>query len=102
VIARFMRGISTPEFPVGWSAENGAVYCLGCRRELAGEAGAATVPEEAGVDEERKANSIGRIEFEMKRAPDQGDTRIARACRTSVASVRQVRERLGVYPTRPS
>jgi hypothetical protein len=97
-----MSGVTEPDFPVGWTDEGGVVYCLGCRREVAGEVSAAGVPDDAGIDEERKANSVGRIEFEMTRDPDQGDTRIARSCRTSVTAVRQVRERLGVYPTRPS
>jgi hypothetical protein len=102
VTARFMAGVTEPHFPVGWSEDGGILYCLGCRRELAGEESAAAVADDAGGAEERKANSVGRIEFEMKRDPDQGDTRIARSCRTSVTAVRQVRERLGVYPTRPS
>jgi hypothetical protein len=41
------------------------------------------------------------VEFELLRTPDRCDTRIARACGTNVIVVRQVRERLGAYPTRP-
>jgi hypothetical protein len=77
-------------------------YCLACRRELAGEEGAATIPEGGPDDDRRRADAEGRIAFEIRRAPDQGDTRVARTCRTSVSAVRQVRERLGLYPTRPS
>jgi hypothetical protein len=99
VTARFMKGASTPEIPSGWSDENGVSYCLGCRREMAGEAGAASADSPEG---ERQASATSRIEFEIKRAPDQGDTRVARSCRTSVVAVRRVRERLGAYPTRPS
>jgi len=97
-----MSGTDAPDLPVGWSDQDGVLYCLGCRREVAGEEGAATVSDGATLDDQRKASSIGRIEFEMRRDPDQGDTRIARSCRTSVAAVRRVRERLGAYPTRPS
>jgi hypothetical protein len=42
-----------------------------------------------------------RIEFELIRALDLCDTRIARACGTNVVLVRRVREQLGAYPTRP-
>jgi hypothetical protein len=43
-----------------------------------------------------------RIEEEVKRDPNRADTRIARAAHASVDLVRAVRERLGLYPTRPS
>jgi hypothetical protein len=52
------------------------------------------------ADHER-ANDEGRIEFELSRTPDLRDTRIARASGTNVVLVKQVRERLGAYPTRP-
>ncbi len=45
---------------------------------------------------------VGLVELELNRAPDRCDTRIARACGTNVMVVRQVRERLGAYPTRPA
>jgi hypothetical protein len=48
-----------------------------------------------------RADAEGRVEFELNRSPDRCDTRIARACGTNVIVVRQVRERLGAYPTRP-
>ena len=96
-----MPGRDRPGPPSGWIEQNGATYCLGCSRELAGEAGAARVPD-GSLDDQRQASAESRIEFEIKRAPDQGDTRVARSCRTSVLAVRRVRERLGVYPTRPS
>jgi hypothetical protein len=43
-----------------------------------------------------------RIEREVKRDPNRADTRIARAAQASLLLVRAVRERLGLYPTRPS
>jgi hypothetical protein len=97
-----MDGAEVPDLPANWFELHGLTYCLGCRREIAGEEGAAAIPEDGPVDEQRRANAEGRIEFEIRRAPDQGDTRVARACRTSIGVVRQVRERLGLYPTRPS
>ena len=47
------------------------------------------------------AEAENRVELELSRSPDRCDTRIARACGTNVMIVRQVRERLGAYPTRP-
>ena len=48
-----------------------------------------------------QADPEGRVESELLRAANRGDTRVARACGTSVALVRKVRERLRAYPTGP-
>lgn len=87
--------------PPNWERTNGIAYCLGCRRELAGEARAESLSEEDSPDDRRRAHAQGRIEFELDRDPDRCDTRIARACHANVVVVRQVRERLGAYPIRP-
>jgi hypothetical protein len=87
--------------PPNWEAVNGIYYCLGCRRKLAGDARAAAVSGEDPPAERVRADAEGRIEFELARDPDRCDTRVARACGTNVILVRQVRERLGIYPTRP-
>jgi hypothetical protein len=100
--ARFMPGVlDLFELPPNWDEVNGIAYCLSCRREMAGEAKAATLlDEDPGLDPPR-ARAEGRIEFELGRDPDRCDTRIARACGANVLVVRQVRERLGAYPIRP-
>jgi hypothetical protein len=49
-----------------------------------------------------KATDEARIEREVKKDPNRADTAIARAAEASVVLVRGVRERLGLYPTRPS
>jgi hypothetical protein len=99
---RFMPGaLDVSGMPTSWDEVNGIAYCLSCRQKMAGEAKAATVRvEQEGVDLIR-ADAEGRVEFELNRSPDRCDTRIARACGTNVIVVRQVRERLGAYPTRP-
>jgi hypothetical protein len=89
------------EPPPSWSEENGIAYCLGCRREMAGEAKAASLNGDGTPANRVRAVAEGRVEFELGRDPDRCDTRIARTCSTNVIVVRQVRERLGVYPTRP-
>lgn len=60
------------------------------------------MPETAAELNDGHPHGDARIESEVNRNPDQGDTRIARACRASLDSVRRVRERMGAYPTRPS
>jgi hypothetical protein len=57
--------------------------------------------EEPAEDLHRK-DAEWRIELELTRDPDRCDTRIARVCSTNVIVVRQVRERLGAFPTRPA
>ena len=100
--ASFMPGVVDPSgLPPNWEASNGIQYCLGCRRRLAGEAKAAVLPEDDSPSEHLRADAEGRIEFELGRMPDRCDTRIARACGTNVVLVKQVRERLEAYPTRP-
>jgi hypothetical protein len=100
--ARFMDGAGGPSGLLpNWEALNGIHYCLGCRRQLAGETRAATLALEDSPAERLRADAEGRVEFELSRNPDRCDTRIARACGTNVVVVRQVRERLGAYPTRP-
>jgi hypothetical protein len=87
--------------PASWEEADGVAYCLGCRRKLAGEARAAALSPLDSPADRLRADAEGRIEFELKRLPDRCDTRIARACGTNVVSVKQVRERLQAYPTRP-
>jgi hypothetical protein len=100
--ARFMPEVAgLYELPANWDEVNGIAYCLGCRRDLAGEAKAATLSDGDSPADRVRADAEGRIEFELTRDPDRCDTRIARACGTNVLLVRRVRERLGVYPIRP-
>jgi hypothetical protein len=87
--------------PPSWGEVNGIAYCLGCRREMAGQAKAESLNGEGTPSNRVRATAEGRVEFELSRDPDRCDTRIARTCSTNVIVVRQVRERLGVYPTRP-
>jgi hypothetical protein len=102
VTVSFMPGrLDLSELPPSWSQMNGIEYCLGCRRKMAGEAKAAALPAEDSPAEHVRADAEGRVEFELGRTPDRCDTRIARACGTNVIVVRQVRERLGAYPTGP-
>jgi hypothetical protein len=95
-----MRG-SAAGLPPSWDELDGIAYCLSCRRAIAGEEKAAALNGEGTPEGRVRADAEGRVEFELRRSPDRCDTRIARACATNVVIVRQVRERLGAYPTRP-
>jgi hypothetical protein len=95
-----MPGVAV-EFPANWDETNGVAFCLNCRRMRAGEAKAAALGEGESPAAHLRADAEGRVEFELARAPDRCDTRVARACGTNVTVVRGVRERLGAYPTQP-
>jgi hypothetical protein len=100
--ARFLTDVlDLYEVPPNWEEVNGIAHCLGCRREMAGEAKAATLSDEDPNADPYRARAEGRIEFELLRDQDRCDTRIARACGANVLVVREVRQRLGAYPTSP-
>jgi hypothetical protein len=98
VTASWAADAAKPKFPHGWVREGGKTLCLGCRRELAGEAGADAMADDAPNDKRLQAKTHARIEFEVKRDPSRRDNAIAQACHTSVVAVRKARERLGVKP----
>ena len=87
--------------PSTWSQEDGELYCLSCRRERAGEAALVDIDEATSADRRGKIESRARVEFEMKRRPEQEDRRIAKSCHTSVKAVQQARVRLGMQSRRP-
>jgi hypothetical protein len=92
-----------PEFvntglPATWSEEGGELYCLSCRRDMAGEAGLEGVAEDAPNQTRLQKRSHARIEFEIKRDPTREDNRIAKAVGTSTFAVRKARARLEEGP----
>jgi len=54
----------------------------------------------AYLDTREELEENARIEAELKRDPNRGDNKVARASRSPVTAVRAVRERLGLYFTR--
>jgi hypothetical protein len=93
--------VERPALPGTWIREGDELYCLGCRRERAGEAALVGLDEES-AERRRQAESRARIDFEMKRRPEVEDSRIAKVCHTNVKSVQQARVRLGMQSRRPS
>jgi len=96
VTASWMVGTERPVLPSGWVQEDESFYCLGCRRERAGDAALDGIPEDAPVELRQKTRHRARVEFEITRDPERPDNKIAKACRTSTPAVRKARERLGV------
>jgi hypothetical protein len=90
----FSPDVERPQLPTTWAKENGELYCLACRRDMAGEAGLEEVPEDAPDQTRLKVRSQARIEFEINRDPDRQDNVIAKACGTSTVAVRKARARL--------
>ena len=80
--------------PATWVEEGGELYCLGCRRDMAGEAGVEGTDEDTPSQKRLQMRSHARIEFEIKRDPSREDNRIAKAVGTSTFAVRKARARL--------
>ena len=97
----WMAEVERPELPATWVRDGDELYCLACRREMAGEAALEALDETATAEHRQRAESRGRIEFELTRRPESHDGRIAQACHTSVKAVREARGRLGLRSRRP-
>jgi hypothetical protein len=97
----FAPDVESPRLPSTWVEEDGELYCLACRRDMAGEAGLDGVDEDAPNQTRLQLRSHARIEFEIKRDPSREDNRIAKAVGTSTFAVRKARARLGMGPDDP-
>jgi len=100
VTVSFSPEVKRPRLPSTWVRENGELYCLGCRRELAADAGVEGVGEDVPSQRRLQIRSHARIEFEVKRDPERPDNQIAKACGTSTFAVRKARTRLGLESDR--
>jgi hypothetical protein len=98
VTVSFTADVEDTSLPSTWTEQDGELYCLSCRREMAGEAGLEGLDEGIPSQERQQIRSKARIEFEIKRDPSRADNQIAKACRTSTFSVRKARVRLGMQP----
>ena len=101
VTVSWMAEVERPALPATWIEQDGELYCLGCRREMAGEAALVGLDDES-AERRHQVESRARIDFEMKRRPERQDNRIAQACHTSVKAVQQSRVRLGLQSRRPA
>ena len=70
VTVSFSPDVVDTGLPSTWSQEDGELYCLSCRRDMAGEAGLEGVDEDIPNQKRLQLRSHARIEFEIKRDPD--------------------------------
>ena len=95
VTAKYMAHVEVPKSPLGWTVhKNGDAYCRICRRERAAEQALDKAPAGLSLEERQQLSASARLEFEVRRDPDQHDAEIAKACGTSMVAVRKTRERL--------
>jgi hypothetical protein len=98
VTVSFAPDFENTGLPATWTEENGELYCLSCRRDMAGEAGVEGTDEDTPSQKRLQMRSHARIEFEIKRDPTREDNRIAKAVGTSTFAVRKARARLDGDP----
>jgi hypothetical protein len=84
------------ELPDSWATSGEGCFCLGCRRDRAAEAALDAAPEDATRDTRMRLRRVAVIEFELRRTPECADNAIAKACRSSVPAVAEVRDRLSI------
>ena len=95
VTTTWMEGASGGGQPETWSEQDGELYCLVCRRAVAADAVAETMPE--GTSASRAdARRRALVEFEIRRTPDRPNSRIAASCRTTIPAVVKARRRIGI------
>jgi hypothetical protein len=92
----FAAEVERPRLPSSWAKEGGLLYCLSCRREMAGEAVLEGIDDDTPNEKRLQLRSQARIEFEINRDPARPDNQIAKACRTSTVAIRKARTRLGI------
>jgi hypothetical protein len=95
VTASWMPDTERSGQPATWRREGDDLYCLGCRRALAGEAALDGV-DEPSVDERARIRRAAVLDFEVRRVPGNSNGEIARACRSSVPAVVKARRRVGL------
>jgi hypothetical protein len=94
VTVSFAPDVSDTGLPETWIEEDGELYCLSCRRDMAGDASLEGLDEDMPSQKRLQIRSHARIEFEIKRDPTREDNRIAKAVGTSTFAVRKARARL--------
>lgn len=86
------------KLPASWSRSDGRVLCLGCSRANVEEVAMESAPVTCSRGERRQLGRTALIEFEIGRAPQAPDRKIALVCHTSSAAVAAVRKRVSATP----
>ena len=82
--------------PDWWASSADGEFCLRCRRENAADAALESAPETHNREARRKLRQTALLDFELNRAPDRPNGKIAGACNSSVQAVAESRQRLGI------
>jgi hypothetical protein len=90
-----MDGEPVP-LPETWETCSEGEFCLSCRRSRAAEAALDRAPAVARPEDQAKVRRSGLVEFEVRRTPALPDRAIAKACRTTTATVAAARRNLGM------
>ena len=90
------------ELPENWVSSDEGQFCLNCRRERAGEAALASIPDDASHAERAQLRRNALLEFEVQRDPDRTNGEIARACRATAPAIAETRRRLGLPEADPA
>ena len=86
------------DLPTGWTEAEGDAFCLSCSRALAGDAATDSAPADSSREDLVRLRRSALIEFEIRRAPEVPNQKIAKACRTSTGAVTAVRAALEQVP----
>jgi hypothetical protein len=98
VTATWMADSGGAGRPENWREQDGSLYCLGCRRDVAAEEVVDAIPEGSTAANRADARRRALIEFEIRRMPERANSKIAASCRTSVPAVVKARQRMGFPP----
>ena len=84
------------DLPETWARSGDGTFCLNCRRSRAADAAEEELADETKIEDRAKIRRQALIDFELERTPDLTDRTIARACRTSAATIAAARRRLNM------
>jgi hypothetical protein len=84
--------------PETWLSCAEGDFCLGCRRQRAAEEALDAAPADSPREVRARLRRTALIEFEVRRSPERTDGSIAKACRSSAATVAAARRRLHLDP----
>ncbi len=77
--------------PAAWTRSGERVFCLSCRRDLAGDAAIESAGADCAPGDLTRIRRAALIEFEIGRSPDAPNRQIAQACHTSTGAVAAIR-----------
>jgi hypothetical protein len=93
-VAASRSDVEEGPLPDCWETCAEGTFCLGCRRQRAGEAAVDSSPEHTDRGNRARLRRAAVVEFEVLRTPDRTNGSIAKASRSSITAVIAARQRL--------